>query len=111
MSMVLDDIDKYRNVGYNSTVLHNIKEDKSPYRVFTKKLKGFEKIRYDERALNRLCNDYAKDVTYSPKAQVDALVAECKEVAECYPLLAYMHNVPDNVLADYINMIDTQKGV
>jgi hypothetical protein len=111
MSMVLNSIDNFHNVSYNFNVLSNIDKATSPYQVFTAKLKGFEKIRYDEQALRRLCDDYAKGVTHNPKAQVDSLVDECKQVLSRYPLLAYLRSVPSQDLAQYINDIDTQKGV
>jgi hypothetical protein len=109
--MVLNSIDNFHNVSYNFNVLSNIDKATSPYQVFTAKLKGFEKIRYDEQALRRLCDDYAKGVTHNPKAQVDSLVDECKQVLSRYPLLAYLRSVPSQDLAQYINDIDTQKGV
>jgi len=79
--------------------------------VFTSKLKGFEKIRYNEQSLRNLCKRYANGVTFNPEAQVQALVEECKQVKARYPLLAYLRSVPSEELANYINMIDTQKGI
>jgi hypothetical protein len=79
--------------------------------VFVNKLKGFDKIRYNEQSLKRLCNRYAQGATFNPEAQVQKYVEECKQVQARYPLLAYLRSVPSDELANYINIIDTQKGV
>jgi hypothetical protein len=111
MSLVLQAIDNYNNVSYNMNTVVYIANTKSPYSVFVNKLKGFDKIRYNEQSLKRLCNRYANGVTFSPEAQVQKYVEECRQVNARYPLLQYLRSVPNAELADYINMIDTQKGV
>ncbi len=111
MSLVLNSIDSYNNVTYNSTVVNAISNDNSPYKVFMNKLKGFEKLRYNEQSLKRLCERYAQGVTFNPEAQVEAFRKECHAVQNRYSLLAYMSRVPAGELVEYINMVDTQKGV
>ncbi len=111
MSLVLTAIDNYNNVTYNSTIVDAIANNKSPYKVFLNKLKGFEKIRYSEQSLKRLCDRYAQGVTFNPEAQVEAFRKECHAVQNRYSLLAYMSRVPAGELVEYINMVDTQKGV
>ncbi len=110
MSLVLQTIDNYNNISYNYSIVSRI-NPKSPYSVFTSKLKGFEKIRYNEQSLKRLCQQYANGVSFNPEAQVQTYVEECKQVQARYTLLAYLRSVPGEELADYINMIDTQKGI
>ena len=107
MSLVFSAIDGMYNFTYNLS----IKEDKSPYKVFVNKLKGFEKLRYSPECLKRLCSMYAKNVQFNPEAQVQKYVEECKQVNARYPLLQYLRSVPHEELANYINMIDTQKGI
>ncbi len=111
MSLVLQAIDGYHNVSYNRSILADITSKNSPYAVFVNKLEGFEKIRYNEQSLKRLCNLYANGTKFSPEAQVQQYVNECRAVTQQYPLLAYLRSVPGYELANYINMIDTQKGV
>ena len=111
MSLVLQAIDNYSNVSYNYNVTSQITNANSPYVAFVTKLKGFDKIRYNEQSLKRLCSRYAKNVSFNPEAQVQQYVDECKQVQARYPLLAYLRSVPSMELADYINLIDTQKGV
>jgi hypothetical protein len=74
-------------------------------------LNGFEKIRYSEQSLKRLCQRYAQGTKFSPEAEVQKYVSECIAVTNRYPLLQYLRSVPSTELADYINMIDTQKGI
>ena len=111
MSLVIQAIDGYANINYNSNIVGLINNTDSPYAVLIKKLKGFEKIRYNEQSLKRLCQRYAKNVSFNPEAQVQKYVDECRVVTNRYPLLAYLRSVPTAELAEYINMIDTQKGV
>ncbi len=79
--------------------------------MFLNKLKGFEKIRYSEQSLKRLCDRYAQGVTFNPEAQVEAFRKECHAVQNRYSLLGYLSRVPAGELVEYINMVDTQKGV
>ena len=111
MSLVLQAIDNHTNVSYNWNVTSRIANANSPYVAFVNKLKGFDKIRYNEQSLKRLCSRYAKGVTFNPEAQVQKYVEECRQVNARYPLLAYLRSVPSDELANYINVIDTQKGV
>ena len=111
MSLALNAIDNYSNVNYNTSIVGAIVNDNSPYKVFVNKLKGFEKLRYNEQSLKRLCDRYATGVTFNPEAQVQMYVEECRNVQSRYPLLAFLSRVPATELANYINMVDSQKGI
>ena len=110
MSLVLQAIDNFNNINYNVNTVSQVKYANSPYVELVAKLKGFEKIRYNEQSLKRLCNRYAASVSFNPEAQVQAYVDECRKVTARYPLLAYLRSVPSEELANYINLID-QKGI
>jgi hypothetical protein len=112
MSLVLDTIDNYNLLKYNGTIVSGITNSNSPYVGLVAKLVGFEKIRYSEQSLKNLCRMYAKNVTFNPQDTVDRFEVECKEIHQRYPLLEYLnHRTPGNEVSEYINMIDTQKGV
>jgi len=111
MSLVLQAIDNFNNISYNFNVTSRITNANSPYVAFVTKLKGFEKIRYNEQSLKRLCQQYAKNVSFNPEAQVQQYVEEVRQIQARYPLLQYLRSVPSDELANYVNMIDTQKGV
>ena len=110
MSLVLQAIDNFNNISYNFNVTSRITNANSPYVAFVTKLKGFEKIRYNEQSLKRLCQQYAKNVSFNPEAQVQQYVEEVRQIQARYPLLQYLRSVPSDELANYVNMIDTQKG-
>jgi len=109
--LVLQAIDNFNNISYNFNVTSRITNANSPYVAFVTKLKGFEKIRYNEQSLKRLCQQYAKNVSFNPEAQVQQYVEEVRQIQARYPLLQYLRSVPSDELANYVNMIDTQKGV
>jgi hypothetical protein len=111
MSLVLYAIDDHDNILYNDTVAYHIENTKSPYMQFIAKLKGFDKIRYSERSLQRLCSRYASGVAFNPEAKVKSFVDECNAIVQRYPLLQYLRSVPSEELANYINVIDAQKGI
>jgi hypothetical protein len=111
MSLVIQAIDGFNNILYNTNTVSSIADAKSPYLVFVNKLKDFEKIRYSEQSLKRLCQRYASGVSFSPEAQVQQYVSECRAVNNRYPLLQYLRSTPSDELANYINMVDTQKGI
>jgi hypothetical protein len=111
MNLVLYAIDDHDNILYNDTVAYHIENTKSPYMQFISKLKGFDKIRYSERSLQRLCSRYASGVAFNPEAKVKSFVDECNAIVQRYPLLQYLRSVPSEELANYINVIDAQKGI
>ena len=110
MSLVLQAVDSFNLMQYNSNIVTHIAGN-SPYVKVVSQFKGFEKIRYSEISLKRLCNRYAKGVTFSPEAQVQKFVDECATISKRYPLLAYLRSAPNTEVAAYVNLIDTQKGI
>jgi len=111
MSLVLQAVDSFNLLQYNDNIVFNITDKTSPYVKLVMQFKGFEKIRYSEQSLKNLCRLYAKDVTFNPQDTVDTFMAQCKVVYERYPLLQYLRSAPNHEVAEYINLIDTQKGV
>ena len=111
MSLVLQAVDNFNLLSYTYNIVTAVTNPNSPYVKLVTQFKGFEKIRYSELSLKRLCNRYAKGVTFSPEAQVQKFVDECSAISKRYPLLAYLRSAPNLEVADYVNMIDTQKGI
>ena len=111
MSMVLNTVDNFNLLQYNSNIVYNVESADSPYVKLVKQFMGFEKIRYSEQSLKNLCQLYAKNVTFNPQTTVDKFEAECKKVSNHYPLLQYLRSAPSEEVSAYINLIDTQKGV
>ena len=111
MSLVLQAVDSFNLLQYNDSIVFNITDKNSPYVKLVMQFKGFEKIRYSEQSLKNLCRLYASNVTFNPQDTVDTFVAQCKVVAERYPLLQYLRSAPNHEVSEYINLVNTQKGV
>ena len=111
MSLVLQAVDNFNLLSYNSTIVYHVESKDSPYTKLVSQFKGFEKIRYSEQSLKNLCRMYAKNVTFNPQDTVDTFVAQCKVVYERYPLLQYLRSAPNEQIAEYINLIDKKEGV
>jgi hypothetical protein len=104
--------DRYRNTFYESAF--GIAENAdSPYNVFTRKFKGFKRVKnLDHCSFTALYKLYTP--TINLENSIDLLVNEFKEVSDRYPLLQYMSSddkFPTTALADYINHVDTVKGI
>ena len=111
MSLVLNAVDNFNLLQYNSNIVYHVEATDSPYVKLVKQFMGFEKIRYSEQSLKNLCRMYAKNVSFNPQDTVEKFEEQCKEVYQQYPLLAYLRSAPNEKVAEYINLIDTQKGV
>lgn len=111
MSLVLQAVDNFNLLSYTYNIVSAVTNPASPYLKLVTQFKGYEKIRYDATSLKRLCNRYAKGVSFNPEAQVQKFVDECATISKRYPLLAYLRSAPNLEVADYVNLIDTQKGV
>ena len=111
MSLVLQAVDNFNLLSYTSNIVNAVTNPASPYVKLVTQFKGYDKIKYSELSLKRLCSRYAQGVTFSPEAQVQKFVDECSVISKRYPLLAYLRSAPNAEVAEYVNMIDTQKGV
>ena len=113
MSLVINAIDQYDFLMYNSNIVDHVTNPNSPYIKVAKQFEGHEKVKYSDVSLRRLSQQYAKDLNFSPETFVQKFVSECATIYKRYPLLNYLRSssVPNEEVAVYINMIDTQKGV
>jgi len=111
MSLALQAVDNFNYISYNEGIVSAVTAPKSPYKILVSKFKDFEKVKYSEASLRRLCSRYAKDVNFSPEAFVQKFVDEASAVSKRYPLLQFLRSAPNKEIAEYVNMVDTQKGV
>jgi hypothetical protein len=111
MSLVLQAVDNFNLMQYNNSIVNEVSNPNSPYTKLVSQFKDYEKVKYSENSLKRLCNRYAQGVTFNPEAQVQKFVDECATVSKRYPLLSYLRSAPNTEVANYVNLIDTQKGV
>ena len=110
MSLAIQAVDNYNLISYNEAIVNAI-DPNSPYAKLVMQFKGFDKIKYSELSLRRLCNRYANGTNFSPEAFVQKFVSEGSAIDKRYPLLAYLRSAPNTEVADYINLIDTTKGI
>ena len=111
MSLVINAVDSFNLMQYNKQIVDAVVNPASPYTKLVKQFEGVDKVRYSEHSLKRLCNRYAPGVNFSPEAFVQKFVNECATISKRYPLLAYLRSAPNIEVAEYVNLIDTQKGV
>jgi hypothetical protein len=111
MSLVMQAVDNFNLLQYNNNIVCHVTAANSPYVTLVTQFKGFEKIRYSELSLKRLCSRYAQGVTFNPEAQVQKFVDECATISKRYPLLQFLRSAPNEDVAEYVNLIDTQKGI
>ena len=111
MSLVINAVDSFNLLQYNYNIVSAVTNANSPYVKLVTQFKGYEKIRYSELSLKRLCNRYAPGVNFSPEAFVQKFVDECATISKRYPLLQFLRSAPNADVAEYVNLIDTQKGI
>jgi hypothetical protein len=110
MSLAIQAVDNFNLISYNEAIVNAI-DPKSPYAKLVTQFKGFDKVKYSEVSLKRLCNRYAAGVNFSPEAFVQKFIDEGATIEKRYPLLSYLRSAPNKEVADYINLIDTSKGI
>ena len=109
-AMAKNSIDIPRSFKYNSIVVEKL-TPQSPFRVLVEKFKAVDKVTFNPSSLNRLLSKFS-----NKKVDFEGVVAEFKKSVETakarYPLLAHIdHYTSETLIADYINLIDTTKGI
>lgn len=110
MGLVIAALDKTPFVKYNRKIVDKV-DARSPFSMFTNKLKGHSKVKHSEHALHMLTSRYAKGKPFDVNAVITKFEAESKALTQRYPLLSHIHNAPDEHIAEYISLIDAQKGM
>jgi hypothetical protein len=110
--LVLSTIDKAKILQYNNSIAINIENKNSPYLQVAEMFKNVSKIDgFSQSSLQRLCRRYAKELELTKLETT--IENECAAVLARYPLLSGLETYRLNSLAvaEYINLIDTKKGV
>jgi hypothetical protein len=110
--LVISTLDKKAILQYHNTIADNVENKASPYLLVANQFKGVTKIDgFSQVSLQRLCQRYAKVLELN-KLET-AIENECAAVLDRYPLLSGLETYRMNSLAvaEYINLIDTKKGV
>lgn len=110
-NMVISELDNYKILYYNSNIADNVTNPNSPFLAVTEKFKDAKAISFNSHSFNRLCSRYAKVVDLEKlKAE---LQKECSAVCNRYSVLRMIdtHRMNSEAVAEYINLVDTQKGI
>jgi hypothetical protein len=109
--LATSEVDAGKLFGYNKDIAPLIANASSPYAKLTSKFRGVERVRFSKHSLNRLLT------TYAPSVSIDSVIEELKvemtAVQTRYPLLNSVQDWNINALAvaEYINLVDSSKGV
>ena len=109
MGLVAYKVDSLCHLRYNSAIVSKVVDVNSPYVELVKQFKGFELVSYNEFSLKSLCEKYVKDTTSNPQDTINKFLVQCGFVYKQYPLLHYLRNATYSEVADYINLINTQR--
>ena len=110
-SLAAVEVDNGKIFGYNKDIAPLVSAT-SPYRVLVEKLKGVAKSSsFSSSDLTYLLKQYAPGVDYLVVAE--QLKAEMAAVRNRYPLLSSIRDwdINNSAVAEYINLIDTSKGI
>ena len=110
-NMVISELDNYKILYYNSNIAGNITNPNSPFLALTNKFKDAKTISFNSHSFNRLCSRYAKVIDLEKlKAE---LQKECSAVCDRYSLLRSIdtYRMNSEAVAEYVNLVDTQKGI
>lgn len=109
LSLAYSSVDRGGLIAYNKFVADNVGAD-SVYAKAMTTLASVEKVDFSEYSLNRLCSKYKVEMKLDDLRT--NLVSESTAVYARYPLLSSLNHCNNHVaVAEYINLIDTQKGV
>jgi hypothetical protein len=103
-------VDVHRNFRYNTDVVNKLNPN-SPYIAFVNKTHRVDDSSFDRYYFEKLCSAYGGNVDFD--SEVSKLEGEYAQVRSSYPLLAHVSGYLDdmNLVADYINLVDSSKGV
>jgi hypothetical protein len=111
MGYAIQELDDFNMLRYNERIVEKV-ADTSPYKVFVGKMSGVEKVRYSKYNLERLFRRYNV-----PGVNIDQIASslrtECENLYQRYPLFSVLRNseASATAIAEYINLIDSSKGV
>jgi hypothetical protein len=112
LGMVAAEVDQFEHIRYNSGTATKIENNNSPFLVLMNKFKDVDRVKFNQHNFQTLARRYAKDLNFDPVAFAESYVNECKAVYARYPLLENLrYRDRSDAIAEYINLIDTKKGV
>jgi hypothetical protein len=65
----------------------------------------------DRYAINRLIKRYSPKTTFDPEAAIESVRGKAEAIVNRYPLIEHVYTADATAVAEYINLIDTSKGI
>jgi hypothetical protein len=110
-SFLRRELDNYSFLRYNKGVISSI-DQKSPFYELAVMFDGTkDDDKADRYAIARLIKRYSPKTTFDPEAAIQAVRSKCDAVVNRYPLINCIRSADDSAVAEYINLIDAQKGI
>ena len=112
LKFAVSELDTSSFMRYNSSIVSQVTNVNSPYLVYVSKLKDVEPAKFNEYAMRRFFGRF-KVAVLDPQVIAAKYREELNEVKQRYPMLdfvSYSSGI-DNAIAEYVNLVDTQKGV
>lgn len=110
-NMVVNSIDDFKVLRYNSNIATDIINKKSPFLAVMEKFKDVKKVEFNLTSFNRLCSRYAKVINLDDMKK--KFESECFAVYDRYPLVRSIdtYRMNSEAVAEYVNLIDAKKGI
>ena len=112
MSLVKANLDNRDILEFSKDVLNNI-DTNSPYAKLILEFKGIDKFTGNQYNMTNLFRKFAPNANLSPAALTTKYQTQLNEVIRRYPLLNKLstYRVEASDIAEYVNLIDTKKGI
>jgi hypothetical protein len=115
MSFAKSELGSWPVLRYNALMADKVTNPNSPFLMHVNKFKDIPNSKYDKYHLDRLCNAFKVPVI-DASSLVESLKQECEALYQRYSLFSSLrdssYNAPNPAdVAEYINLIDTSKGV
>jgi hypothetical protein len=100
---------KHNRLEVRDSLLFKIAQSDSPFKDAVMTFKNVSEVRYDTRSMNFLTDRYAKDSAVNPLLKAKTIAEKVANEFKRYPMIKLVDSVSGNeqVIADYINMVDT----
>ena len=110
-NMALNSIDKGRVLQYNNKIADSIEHANSPFLKVMNTCKDVKEVSFSKESFERLCQRYATVISID--SLIKKFVDENAAIYERYPLLSSLdsYRLNSQAVAEYVNLIDTKKGV
>jgi hypothetical protein len=110
-NMALNSIDKGRILQYNNKIADSIEHANSPFLKVMNTYKDVKEVSFSKESFERLCQRYATVISID--SLIKKFVDENAAIYERYPLLSSLdsYRLNSQAVAEYVNLIDTKKGV